>query len=755
MKKGCLSNLWHLCLIISVAVQLFACNTIKAQSIFSYAIYDKYKAAYDLNEAGRYLEAYRAILEVKNQMTTEMGDMSPKNLSENDFLSYWWPVNRSVAEIAYRLGLTDVMLSVADEMDSALASYDIDKDNYYAQLIKLDAGRHFLSGELSVAEIELRKALQLASPYEESFISDLHDELAQLYYRQQLYQQALEQLDSVLPDAELAGQQALCLAQMGHYDKALSILDRQKPQTQRKKAELLRQKAKIHTLRYDATGDYNPLAYKYYNDYLLLSRAYIDAHFINMTEAEREQYWMAEYPFVTDCYRLENKAPELLYDVALYSKAVLLQMGRKFKPGMSDKERKKVLSDIKVTWKQVQRRLPDTAAAIEFILYERGHSDHLGAVILHKKGKPQFVHIAPMSEILNHILPDGKTLEEAMSLTDDANVINSIYEDSAFHKLIWNDAIMEALGNTPTLFFAPDGLLHRIAMEYMLPGRKLFRLSSTRMLAESPRKIRTDSMLMVGGIDYKSARREESSRQTDVDNDDLAYQLIAPLNMHLPPLNGTKYEVDAVLKTRPDKTNKILLADSATEMALRNLIGKYHIVLLSTHGWVDDVALVGTALRPATTDAQLSHSCLFLSGAENNMLDSSFNMGEPDGILSAREIASMDLSEVDLAVLSACVSGLGFVTPEGIYGLQRGLKTAGVRAVIVSLWNVNDYATSILIQNLYANIEHGLPLHEAFYQAREQLRASSKSFRVHGRNKKRSLDRPFFTDAFILIDGIE
>lgn len=744
----------HIAFLICI-VQLQILNTVDAQSIFSDTLYNDYKAAYNLNDAGKYLEAYRAMSDVRNRMLNEMHGKTAKMLSENDFLNYWWPINRSIAETAYRLGLYNVMLQVADEMDSAMSSFRFPKNDCYAQLIKLDAGRHFLTGDLVITEKELRKAMELASPYETSFISDLHDEFAQLYYRKGLYQQALDHLDSVLPNQELASQQALCLAQLGQYDKALSMLESQKPKTARKRAELLRQKAKILMLKYDATGEYSPKSRQYYTDYLQLSRAYIESHFIDMNESEREQYWMTEQPFVTDCYRLEDKAPDLLYDVALFSKAVLLQMGRKFKPGMSSVDKKKVLSKINVTWQQVQRRLPDTAAAIEFIVYERGHADHLGALVLKKKGKPVFVPITPLNDLLNHVLPNGKTIEELLPCTDDINAINTIYYDTSFHKLIWNDSLRNAIRGCHTIYFTPDGILHRIAIEYMLPEYKFFRLTSTRMLTETTHKIRTDNMLMVGGIDYKNARPDRESKQDGVTNDDLAYQLLAPLNIHLKELKGTLAEIEAVDSLRKDKTNTLLVADSATESSLRNLIEKYHIVLLSTHGWVDRAAIVDSDLRPATTDAQLSQSCLFLAGAEQNLSDSTFDAEKPDGILSARELAAMNLSEVDLAVLSACVSGLGFATPDGIYGLQRGLKTAGVKAVIVSLWNVSDTATSLLIKNLYANIEKGLSLHEAFYQARQQLRSERWSYRKYGRTKYSSFDRPFFTDAFILIDGLE
>lgn len=752
------------CHILLLLVSLCA-NGLHAQSIFSDELYTSYKRAFDLNEEGCYLDAYRSMLSTRDMMLAEMEGRTVQALSVDDYLNYWWPINRSVAEIAYRIGLYDVMLTIADQMDSSMAYFDIQQGTYLAQLLKLDAGRHFLTADLNIVEIELRRAIELASPFDIQFLSDLHDELAQLYYRQKHYDMALQQLDSVLPHSELSGQKALCLARLGRFDEALSLLEESPSKTSPpsyrssfSKTEHLRQRAKVLSLQYESTGSFNPSIRRLYTDYLRQSRQFIESNFFLMSDSEREMFWMAEQPFVTDCYRLEDKAPELLYDVALFGKALLLQLGRKLSredvTSINSKTRKKILAEINVTWRQVQRKLSDSAAAIEFVVYEKEDVDHLGALVLKKKGKPVFIHISTLARLLNHTVPNGETVESILPRTGDANAINSLYGDTLFHELIWNDSLIDAIDGCSTVYFSPDGILHRIPIEYMLSGRRIHRLTSTRLIVESSRKIRTDSVLMVGAIDYDESRDDTAAASYGLGNDCLAYQLLYPLHIKLNPLDGSKAEIEAVNNIRNCANDRLLLADSATETMVCKLLDRYSIVLLSTHGWVDDAALLSTDLRPATSDAQLSQSCLFFSGAGHNLVDSSFNYNHRDGILSARELAALDLSNVDLAVLSACVSGLGQITPDGIYGLQRGLKTAGVRSVIVSLWDVNDYATSLFIKFLYSSLEQGMTLYEAFNNARLQIRDSSVRRRIHGRNKYTSLDRPYFTDAFILIDGI-
>jgi CHAT domain-containing protein len=90
-----------------------------------------------------------------------------------------------------------------------------------------------------------------------------------------------------------------------------------------------------------------------------------------------------------------------------------------------------------------------------------------------------------------------------------------------------------------------------------------------------------------------------------------------------------------------------------------------------------------------------------------------------DGILTALEVASMDLSNVEVAVLSACETGLGEVAGgEGVLGLQRAFQVAGVRTTVTSLWKVPDVATQLLMQRFYENLwDRGMGKLEALRQA--------------------------------------
>ena len=105
----------------------------------------------------------------------------------------------------------------------------------------------------------------------------------------------------------------------------------------------------------------------------------------------------------------------------------------------------------------------------------------------------------------------------------------------------------------------------------------------------------------------------------------------------------------------------------------------------------------------------------------------------------------MDLRGTDLVVISACQSGLGEVTGDGVFGLQRGFKKAGVQSIIMSLWEVSDEATKIMMTRLYENLAKGKSKYDSFREAQNYLRKYDGGL----------YDEPEYYAAFVLLDAIK
>ena len=122
-----------------------------------------------------------------------------------------------------------------------------------------------------------------------------------------------------------------------------------------------------------------------------------------------------------------------------------------------------------------------------------------------------------------------------------------------------------------------------------------------------------------------------------------------------------------------------------------------------------------------------------------------------DGILTAEEIAHLNLIGTHLTVLSACQTGLGEVTGEGVFGLQRSFKKAGVQSLLMSLWEVDDEATQLLMTAFYTHYAQGKTEQEALQAAQQEVR--HHQFMRDG--KERSGEDPYFWAGFILIDAAD
>ena len=122
----------------------------------------------------------------------------------------------------------------------------------------------------------------------------------------------------------------------------------------------------------------------------------------------------------------------------------------------------------------------------------------------------------------------------------------------------------------------------------------------------------------------------------------------------------------------------------------------------------------------------LFRSALILSGANEAWINGSKDP-ETDGILTAMEISNLDLANTDMVVLSACETGLGDIDgSEGVYGLQRAFKMAGVDIIVMSLWEVPDKETAEFMTLFYSKWLEGLDVRNAFNDTQKVMQERYK-----------------------------
>ena len=691
----------------------------------------------------------------------------------------------------YYLSNRHGIMSMVDSMDFYLRARSesgllnpVDSLEYAAHRCRLLADWHYENGaydrrSYGKAETLFKEALSIFStgPFERDYDlfkrPVLYRELAQLYYKQERYQEALDYTCKAEEDyygaylnnyffensqdwdqwQAVRMQKALCLARLGQFGQAKNLADSISISVSGKDAEtryaVLRMRGKILLLQGDAAS--RTEAAILYKDYLAWRKADALKTLFGMTSAERQDYWMQMRPFVADAYLLEDEDPALLYDVALLSKNLLLQMNI-----MSDESATKVY--LNHSWTDIQKALPQRAVAIEFVLYE----GKMAALVVKKGSAPVWVKMPGQHEILDHVIA-GRPLRSRLASTA-GSIKNPVYEDDGLRDLIWNTELIQALDGCSAVYFAPDGYLHQLAIEYMLPSKLrntvCYRLTSTRQLL-ARRPVSTNADLIIGGVDYNA----DVVNKGTMGNDASAYSYMHDKCIRFDYLKGSLNEAYAVFAARANPSDSLYIGAAAAEQVFRTSAGRFPMLCISTHGFFQASEIpLGSDVKPCMSDEALSESVLALSGANNSIRSDSFNPSTPDGILSAAEISEQDLHKVDIAVIAACQTGLGYVTSEGVYGIQRGFKNAGVGCLIVSLWNVNDKATSLLMSCFQENLSQGMTVHAAFDKARQSLSGKTKTWKrkfnpatLSGTVSIEETDfsEARYSNAFVIIDAIQ
>lgn len=416
----------------------------------------------------------------------------------------------------------------------------------------------------------------------------------------------------------------------------------------------------------------------------------------------------------------------------------------------------KFLQQLSRTWKDVYKELKENEVAIEFInlwgitpTNLDQYTPSFGALILSKDfSYPVFVNLGENSRV-----------EELYQFGEGDRLCDSAYTGEVKKKLyqiIW-EPLLPFLKDINTVYYSPVGILQEINLDWigldeinvLSNSYNLYRLSSTYEICTKNNILSNDAVLY-GDITYsiKSIPLQEVPESK--------YRSITRSGFSR--LKGTQIELDSI--TEIFCSNKILPGSFrktiATEESFRELSGKSpKIIHIATHGfYYSDKAIENERPNQNFISFQgiypeLYHSGLALAGAQDTWSNETGNITKyiesnpaTDGILLSAEISKLDLSNTDLVVLSACETALGKVKSEGVYGLQRAFKLAGVNSIIMSLWKVDDDATQLLMSSFYRFYLNGKSKREALLTAQKTVRETP------------GFEDPSYWAAFILLDGL-
>lgn len=319
-------------------------------------------------------------------------------------------------------------------------------------------------------------------------------------------------------------------------------------------------------------------------------------------------------------------------------------------------------------------------------------------------------------------------------------------------ELLWNP-LKEHILEGSIVYYVPSQMLFQVCLESLpLEDGTLLgdhyhfvRLSSARELVEKQNKSKATSAVLYGGLQYDLEPNvmAENAKQYDLSSlMVMRGDYIVRGDSIFRELPGSKVEVERIAEILNHSKFEVTpyTGMNGTEESFLSMHGKSPRILhLATHGfyYTPTEAEEVDYLR-GYSDA-MSLSGLIMSGGNAAWRGKELPAGTLSGVLTANNIAHLDLSNTDMVVLSACQTGQGNATAEGLYGLQRAFKKAGVGTMVMTLWSVSDkVATEFMIKFYEYLAENNWNKHKAFELAKLHIRSQHPD--------------PFYWAAFVMLD---
>jgi CHAT domain-containing protein len=398
----------------------------------------------------------------------------------------------------------------------------------------------------------------------------------------------------------------------------------------------------------------------------------------------------------------------------------LYSIQRKLQEEVTSSNTQNLLNSTEI--KYVSNLLKRKSAYVQFLTYEEMDSSEtkmIGASILNAKGEVEFIPICRKDAIESML-----DVKELVSGNYRGIKVLKVDQSRRLYNLIWAPLAPYLQKN---VYYSSTGILNFINLGILESpeGKSVFESYDLLMISSAASLAPTDAVdfksnkrgLLVGGVDYDP--KSENRGNT-----------YAP---YWPYLSGSSMEI-AQIKLMYDNSFQleVLEGEGAKEELLKKKLNRKdtpRFLHIATHGHYEKA---DSGINLLKFDANsMFNSCLVLSGANNLGSDFLTYEQSDDGILTAAELSNLNLQGTELVVLSSCNSGMGDISSfEGMFGLARALKLAGVKYVIMTLSPIPDDIQMIeFVRVFYKNyLDKDRKVPEAF------RRAQSAMVKLYGKN---------------------
>ena len=369
-----------------------------------------------------------------------------------------------------------------------------------------------------------------------------------------------------------------------------------------------------------------------------------------------------------------------------------------------------------VETKTISNLLEKNSILIEYIKYlDTEYKEGYLAILINKNGIIKTFDLGS-SEIID------KKINEALIATE------RIYADS---QELWDEVAKEVINplfsiikNYNNIYITPDGELNNIPFSifrdikkqsFLAENFNLRILTTGRDLLKILNDdIKTQNEALIVGNPNFNLIKNELAKDSKI-KQKRSFDLI---NKKWNDLPGTKYEVEKIAKLT---NGNLLTKNKANSIEIeRNISPK--ILHIASHSYFLENLEKNTQFENNLNfkENPLLRSGIVLAGANrkhsnNNSLD--------DGYLTALEITNLNWDGTELVVISGCSSGKGLKkTGEGVYGLNRAIIVAGAKSSLLSLWDVDDKATALFMENFYIKLKNGISRSKALYETQKEFR---------------------------------